>query len=277
MFTKKISQILPDFSPVIEATIFTPKKITQETIIYLHGGGLVFGQREDLPLPYIEAFTDAGHPVITLDYLLAPEVKLPIILETLKKTLEKTIELLPTWGFSQQYTLMGRSAGSYLAALLIKADFKPKHLVSFYGYYTLDVPAFRQPNPNYLVFPRVSPMAVDALIERTPIVTGDMHRRYPIYLSGRQFGNWLPRILPSLREIATFSITEEELKNFPPTILIHSTKDPDIPYEFSQVASRLIPVNKLITIKGTEHDFDRQVTTDSLAIYQQVITFLAEV
>ena len=99
MVTKKISQILTDSSPIIEASIFTPEHTTKEAIIYLHGGGLVFGQRDDLPLAYIESFTNAGHPVITLDYLLAPEVKLPTILATLKQTLEKTIEILPSWDF----------------------------------------------------------------------------------------------------------------------------------------------------------------------------------
>ena len=276
MFTKKISQILTDSSPIIEASIYIPENTTKEAIIYLHGGGLVFGQRDDLPLAYIEAFTNAGHPVITLDYLLAPEVKLPTILATLKQTLEKTIEILSSWGFSSDYALMGRSAGSYLAALLIKEGFTPKHLISFYGYYTLDVPAFRQPNPQYLVFPRVAPMEVEALIEQKPIVSGEMFKRYPIYLSGRQFGNWLPKILPSLRDVATFSLNEDTLKSFPPTIFVHSTQDSDVPYELSRMASTLVPTNQLISIEGNEHDFDRHATPETLNVYQAVITFLEE-
>lgn len=276
MFTKNISQILIKDSLSLEGTIYLPEKITQNPILYLHGGGLVFGQRDDLPLPYIEAFVFSGHPFITIDYVLAPEVKLPFILETLEETLSTLIQKLPTWGFSQEYILMGRSAGSYLANLLIKSGFKPTHLISFYGYYTLDVPAFRQPNPNYLIFPRVAPMDVDALLEPAPIVAGEMSKRYPIYLSGRQFGNWLPRILPSLREIPTFSVTEEELQAFPPTIFVHSTKDPDVPYELSEKANQLVPDSFLLTITGEEHDFDRKVTTENLEIYQKVIGFIAK-
>ena len=71
--------------------------------------------------------------MITLDYLLAPEVKLPTILATLKQTLEKTIEILPSWGFSSDYALMGRSAGSYLAALLIKEGFTQNISLVFTG------------------------------------------------------------------------------------------------------------------------------------------------
>ncbi len=43
MVTKKISQILTDSSPIIEASIYTPENTTKEAIIYLHGGRLVFG------------------------------------------------------------------------------------------------------------------------------------------------------------------------------------------------------------------------------------------
>ena len=63
-------------------------------------------------------------------------------------------------------------------------------------------------------------MEVEALIEQKPIVSGEMFKRYPIYLSGRQFGNWLPKILPSLRDVATFSLNEDTLKSFPPTIFV---------------------------------------------------------
>lgn len=276
MFKKKISQILTDTIPTIEATIYTSENISKNPIIYLHGGGLVFGQRDDLPEAYLTLLTDTGHPVITLDYLLAPEVKLPLILKTLKKTLESIILQLPDWRFSSDYHLMGRSAGGYLAYLLTKEGFKPKNMILFYSYYTLEVPNFRQPSPAYLKFPRVAPMDLEALIEAQQIVAGEMTKRYPIYLSGRQFGNWLPRILPSLRDIPTYSLTEENLQQLPPTILIHSTDDSDIPYDLSATAANFIPQNKFLTIIGSEHDFDRQVSEETLDIYRQVIDFIEE-
>ena len=274
MFKKKISQILTDTIPTIEATIYTSENITKEPIIYLHGGGLVFGQRDDLPEAYLTLLTDAGHPVITLDYFLAPEVKLPLILKKLKETLAAVISQLSEWGFSNDYHLMGRSAGGYLAYLLIKEGFKPKKMILFYSYYTLEVPNFRQPSPAYLKFPRVAPMDLEAIIEAQPIVSGEMGKRYPIYLSGRQFGNWLPRILPSLRDIPTYSLTEENLQQLPPTILIHCTDDSDVPYDLSATAANVIPNNKFLTVIGSEHDFDRQVSEETLDIYRQVIDFL---
>ena len=50
-------------------------------IVYLHGGGLLFGTRDDLPAYHLEQLTRAGFRVLALDYPLAPNAKLPQILE----------------------------------------------------------------------------------------------------------------------------------------------------------------------------------------------------
>ena len=147
-------------------------------------------------------------------------------------------------------------------------------MISFYGYYTLAAPEFRQPNPNYLKFPRVAPMTLLTYLEQTPITQGDMNRRYPLYLSARQLGNWLPQILNSLQEIPDFSVSEEQLQKFPPTLLIHARNDGDVPYAFSKKASQLILQSTLLTIESSEHDFDRQVTKENLQYYQDVIDWL---
>ena len=42
-------------------------------VFYLHGGGLVYGERDDLPAPYVRAFADAGYTLVCADYPLAPE------------------------------------------------------------------------------------------------------------------------------------------------------------------------------------------------------------
>lgn len=271
----KFSQTILTEPTLIEATIYQKVANCQKApVFYLHGGGLVFGQREDLPLPYLEKLTNAGHPVIALDYLLAPEVKLKQIFSLLKTTIQAIIEQLPTWGFQTDYYLMGRSAGSFLCYLLIKEGFTPKGLISFYGYYSLTAPEFRQPNPNYLKFPRVAPMEVINYLEQTPITHGEMNKRYPIYLSARQLGNWLTQILASLQEIPEFSVSEEQLQTFPPTLLIHARNDGDVPYAFSKKARQFILQSTLLTIESAEHDFDRQATEENLSYYQAVVNWM---
>ena len=49
-------------------------------ILYFHGGGLLYGDREDLPELHKELFTSAGYVIISFDYPLAPAVKIDDIL-----------------------------------------------------------------------------------------------------------------------------------------------------------------------------------------------------
>jgi len=48
-------------------------------VLYLHGGGLLYGERDDLPRPYIYAFLAEGYTLLCLDYPLAPEVSVGVI------------------------------------------------------------------------------------------------------------------------------------------------------------------------------------------------------
>ena len=64
-------------------------------VFYLHGGGLLYGERDDLPLPYIELLTKAGYTVIAADYPLAPESALPDIMAAITATFRETV-LEPT-------------------------------------------------------------------------------------------------------------------------------------------------------------------------------------
>lgn len=64
----------------LEASLYQPTGTPlNQTIIYLHGGGLIWGSRFDLPEEYIQLFLSAGYHFLTLDYPLAPEVELPEI------------------------------------------------------------------------------------------------------------------------------------------------------------------------------------------------------
>ena len=89
-------------------------------IVYLHGGGLLYGDRNDLPQHYIDMICDAGYTLICLDYPLAPEYALPQCIEAIEGALaELTQAVLPAHGCSR-YVLFGRSSGAYLALLLAK-------------------------------------------------------------------------------------------------------------------------------------------------------------
>ncbi|NLR09368.1 MULTISPECIES: alpha/beta hydrolase [Lactobacillaceae] len=255
----------------LNATRYTPDTTATATVFYLHGGGLEFGQRDDLPLAYIQRFVDAGIELVTFDYLLAPEVKVDVILPVLRESLQVMVDKLPS---PSRIILMGRSAGAYLCYLLLHDGFEADGFIDLYGYSRLDYPEFRMPSGFYDDFPKVLPMAAQAMIQRQPLVAGEMKDRYPLYVSGRQFGTWLSQFLPSMRDAERFSLTPADLHGFPRTLLIHSTDDPDVPFATSTDAVKHLPDAKLIPVSQAEHDFDREVTPDNLAIYDQIIAFV---
>lgn len=258
----------------LSATSYAPDTKASTTIFYLHGGGLEFGQRNDLPVDYIQRFVTAGIELVTFDYLLAPEVKIDVILPVLRESLQVMVDKKAS---SSRLILMGRSAGSYLCYLLLRDGFEADGFVDLYGYASLDYPEFRLPAGFYDYFPKVLPMNAQALIQQQPLVAGEMKDRYPLYVSGRQFGTWLSQFLPSMRAADSYSLTPDELRRLPRTLLIHSTDDPDVPFATSTEAVKYLPDAKLIPIQQAEHDFDRNVTAENLAIYDQIIDFIVAI
>lgn len=249
------------------------------TILYLHGGGLLYGNRDDLPTEVIELFLKNGYNLLTIDYPLAPEVKLPTIYACLEQAVDwfqanyqKQLKIK-----TSDYFLFGRSAGGYLAYLLSARHrcHKQKGLISFYSYYELTLPELNQPSPYYQKFSKVSPLEAQALIRSAPFTAASINERFSLYLSGRQFGNWLNYCLASIPEKRNFSLTENELLDLPPTFLTHSVADQDIPVHSSRNAARKIPFATYKEIEKLPHDFDNNLThPESLQLYHNVICWM---
>ena len=53
-------------------------------IIWIHGGALIFGTRKGIADRQLTLYLDAGYTVISIDYRLAPETKLPEIISDLE-------------------------------------------------------------------------------------------------------------------------------------------------------------------------------------------------
>lgn len=99
-------------------------ELKHKTILYYHGGGLIYGTRKDLPNQYLNQFLEAGYHVLAFDYPLTPESSFAQMIskveESLQWFLEKGEEMLPIK--TTDYILFGRSAGAYLANYLIKTS-----------------------------------------------------------------------------------------------------------------------------------------------------------
>ncbi|WP_179123852.1 alpha/beta hydrolase [Paraliobacillus ryukyuensis] len=253
------------------------------TILYFHGGGLLYGERDDLPAIYIKQFTDAGYDLLTCDYPLAPEVTIDMIHQSIfeltmyyHKNRDTVFDLT-----NNEMILFGRSAGAYLALYLCRtlqkqAKLNPLAVISLYGYPGFQAPEFHQPNKHYLQFPKVEDSTIKGILSDTYVTEGAKEKRFSIYIKARQKGNWINYLQPKA-DIETYAVTSEDLSHFPPTILAASTHDPDVPYRLSKQMSRTIPKAKCLTIYGETHDFDRD-TTDSTGMktYEQILTWLED-
>lgn len=269
---------LPLQATFYPAAANSPKPLT---LLYLHGGGLVFGDRNDLPDVYRKMLSDAGYALLAIDYPLAPEAQLPEIMQCLEKALiwfqEEGRERFHL--ASSDFVLFGRSAGAYLAFLLAARSKAPqlKGLASFYGYYSLDEPSFHLPNAYYNTFPKVPASYVDQLIQPRPLAVGAVAERFPLYLHARQSGKWVPLFLADKAKRAAFNLSAAELQSLPPVFLAASTADKDVPYAFTQQAAQLIPDASLHPVLGLPHDFDADLSKPAgRRTYLQLIRWLDE-
>lgn len=252
---------------------------TKATLLYFHGGGLLYGTRNDLPEVYCELLVESGYNLLAVDYPLAPEVKLPTIISCLTEAIDWFLKnYQTTLGLKKpDYFLFGRSAGGFLSYLLSARHLLPeqKGLISFYGYYDLTNPSFNQPSIYYNQFPKIAPLTAQALVYPKPTAEVSINERFSLYLSGRQFGNWLSYLVSIPSEKETFSLTDTELTALPPTFLAHSSADQDVPVEASRIANTKIPDVTYEEVEKLPHDFDGDITkNEGLQVYQDLIVWL---
>ncbi len=262
----------------LHRTINNRKNIT---ILYFHGGGLLYGTRDDLPEIYITKFLDAGYDFLALDYPLAPETKLELILKSVFETLlfylnnsDKVFELK-----NNKYVLFGRSAGAYLCFMLCNKlisshSAMPLAMISLYGYTRLDETQFNTPSKYYNKLAKIPDDAIEKIITDTPITYGPMNLRFSLYIKARQEGSWI-EVLCGKEPPANYSLDSQTLKTFPPTILVAATLDPDVPYKVTKTLSKQLPNTHLITIYKEAHDFDRALDDESGRLaYDEIIQWL---
>lgn len=231
------------------------------TLIYFHGGGLIWGDRDDLPYEYIECFLNEGYHFLAVDYPLAPETLLPEIYDSAVKAVEwfstqfNEVLKLP----SNDYSLFGRSAGAYLSLLLGNENTlskRPNKIISFYGYHSIQQPFYLLPNKYYQSYPTIPKLLAEQLIQPATLVKGMLENRYAIYIYARQKGKWLDLVLPNNIDPKDFSLTDKELTELPPTFIAQSKTDQDVPFQIAEHLKKMIPLTEFVAIEHADHDFD---------------------
>jgi acetyl esterase/lipase len=245
-------------------------------IVFIHGGALMMGDRVMTPGPRspLEALLNAGYVVVSIDYRLAPQVKLPAIIEDVvdacvwvRQRGPQLFRIDP-----DQLFVMGQSAGGYLTMMAgLRLQPRPRALVSFWGYGDIAGSWYRQP---------------DAFYRQRRLVTKEEAEKSGgamLYLYCRQQGLW-PKVLtgedPEANPHAfdAFCPVRNVTREYPPTMLIHGTKDTDVPYELSvqmdkELTAQGVP-HEFVTLPETGHGFGRDQSDIAARTHQQVVEFL---
>lgn len=256
-------------------------------LVYIHGGGLIWGTRDDMNKEQIRRYNEAGFNVFSVDYRLAPESKLPAIRDDIKDLMVWLKTGAPDhFDFDRErVAVIGSSAGGYLALLSGTFDVKPDAIVSFYGYGQVTGDWYRNPSPHFTSMTTVPEILATQLIQPRPISSAPIERRYAIYLYCRQQGTWLDWVAgpdsANKTELAQYAPVELADTEFPPTLLIHGDADEDVPYlESIAMKERLDSAgvqNELMTITNGKHNFDANMEDpDSIRAVNQGIKFLQQ-
>ena len=267
----------------IGVTIHTPEACNDKkcAVFYLHGGGLLYGERDDLPQPYIRAFMDAGYTLYCLDYPLAPEVSLTTINETIFQLWKNLVNGEVREAGIEKYFLFGRSAGAYLALVLaknIKSDealTQPAGILDFYGYYEMTAPFLTEKSVYYNTLPAVSEQMEEKFRGKEPVTTGPKNLRFALYVYGRQQGRWGHLLGEEDIKASENSLSEEDIQKLPPIFITASSSDLDVPFRISKLLSRKAPSAVMKTVYYLEHDFDRDISNPiGKEIYTECIKWM---
>jgi acetyl esterase/lipase len=215
-------------------------------VVWFHGGALINGSRAKPHKDLYDLCERQGYMLISFDYRLAPEIKLPLILEDVKSAIKWIREQGPHLfrANPERIVVTGGSAGGYLA-LMTGAIVKPPvtAIVSFWGYGDVDGKWYTEPSKYYTLNARPVPKdkALKVVGKKVHTFTtwkGEARARNSYYVYLRQTGNWTKEVTgidPGLypRKLYPYSPVRNVKSMFPPTILIHGKKDEDVPYRKS--------------------------------------------
>jgi acetyl esterase/lipase len=262
---------------------------TRPVAVWCHGGALINGGRQGIGRSGRE-LVEAGYCVVSIDYRLAPETKLPGIIADLEDAFRWIREngAAKFNGHTRKIAVLGGSAGGYLA---MTAGFRIQPrvdcIVSFWGYGDLVGPWMSAPSPHPGHQKKsLSPEEMRA-VESGPAIANAADRvldGQAYYQTCRQTGTWTKRVTgfdPStgVDKIAPYMAAVNVDSDYPPILMIHGTRDTDVPHEQSAILARECARNgvehQLISIPNGEHGLRDASPEDIESAYARVLPFIA--
>lgn len=258
--------------------------VRKPAIVFIHGGALILGSRKDAP-KWLNRQGD--HVVISIDYRLAPETKLPAIIEDvhdafiwIHKQGPKTLNIS-----TRNLVVAGESAGGYLALMTgfcVKP--RPKALISVSGYGGGVGPWCSRPSAYHMQKPRVSKEEAYASVG-TKCVSEGGGQRGKFYLYTRQNGISLQEVAghnpdTEAKWFESYCPLQNVSRRYPPTVLIHGTADTDVPYAESDAMDKALThfkvPHKFISVPGAGHVLEGVADGEKARIFDEALAFVKE-
>jgi len=266
-------------------------KEVRPVVVWLHGGALIMGNRASVPKQLLDLCRKEGYALVSFDYRLAPEVKLPAIIEDVEDAFRwlreegAKLHLDP-----DRVVVTGGSAGGYLTLMTgVRVKPRPRALVAYWGYGDVDGDWYVKPSAHYRKQPLVGKdeafKGVGGAVTTGSESGYDQKARSRFYLYLRQNGLWT-------REVTGFDPERDRKKldpycpvrnvssEYPPTLMVHGTEDTDVPYELSAAMEKELARNKvpheLVTVRGAGHGLsggDRKQIDEA---HEKALTFIRE-
>lgn len=227
-------------------------------VVHYHGGALIGGARGQMWEGFRAALLDAGVVVVSVDYRLAPETKLPDIVEDVRDAYQWVREAGPaSFGADpERIGITGESAGGYLTLLCgTVLQPRPKALASLFGYGDILGDWYAKPDAFYLQQPLVDENKARESVGTMPLTEpAGPEVRWKFYLWTRQTGRWVQEVSgldpeddreALVRYCPAYNVTPD----YPPTFLYHGTADTDVPCAQSEQMAQALKA------AGVEHEF----------------------
>jgi acetyl esterase/lipase len=274
----------------IQADVYhQPDRVIRPAVVWIHGGALIMGSRADIDRRVKKHMLGAGHVLVSLDYRLAPETKLPEIIQDiedafawLRRDGPELFNIDP-----MRIAVAGGSAGGYLT---LTAGFRvrprPSVLFSLWGYGDLIGDWYSKPSPH----PRhhQSKLPRDEAFRQVsgpPISDARMRNGDggAFYQYCRQTGTWPMAVagwdpVKESTRFDPFMPVKNVSADYPPTVMIHGTEDTDVPHEQSAIMAEQFRKHNVrhefISIPNGEHGLGGGDPKSINRAYAQAFTFV---